>query len=92
MFSECLSSIIINSLGHLHVCQCVGKTLYVKNHVYTFKRNNCLHVLKVRFFDRFIDLVRCLLGAVVRAEAQRSGDPYVPGSNPTVGHGCQPFG
>jgi hypothetical protein len=28
-------------------------------------------------------------GAVARAEAQRSDDPYVPGSNPTVGHGCR---
>jgi hypothetical protein len=27
-------------------------------------------------------------GAVVRAEAQRSGDPCIPGSNTTVGRGC----
>jgi hypothetical protein len=31
-------------------------------------------------------------GAVVRAEAQRSDDPCVPGSNPTVGRGCRSFG
>jgi hypothetical protein len=31
-------------------------------------------------------------GAVVRAEAQGSDDPCVPGSNPTVGRGCRSFG
>jgi hypothetical protein len=30
-------------------------------------------------------------GAVDRAVAQRSDDPYVAGSNPTVGRGCQSF-
>ena len=31
-------------------------------------------------------------GAVVRAEAQGSSDLCVPGSNPTLGCGCQSFG
>ena len=40
----------------------------------------------------FLKVGHCPRGAVVRAEAQRSGDPCVPGSNPTVGRGCRSFG
>jgi hypothetical protein len=33
-----------------------------------------------------------LRGAVARAAVQRSDDPFVACSNPTVGHGCRSFG
>jgi hypothetical protein len=37
-----------------------------------------------------IDQMGCLRGAVVRVAVQRSDDPYVTGSNPTVRGGVTP--